>query len=236
MVSINTVYQRVLAILNKENRGYLTPQEFNLMANQAQLEIFEQYFYDLNQFSRMGDNDSEYANIIENIEEKIELFSSSEDLSTYDDYYVDIPFSLYRIGTISNNNIVFDKVSKKEKRDILNSPILNIDSGNSYLDSNDNSPIGVYCITGNTLEIYPKTKEINIEYIRKPIDVSWAYTNVDNTPLYDGSNSINFELHQSDEPSLVIKILSYAGISIKAAEITQVAETKDTKLTTEEKS
>ena len=43
-VSVDTVYQRVLAILNKEQRGYVTPQEFNLFANQAQSDIFEQYF------------------------------------------------------------------------------------------------------------------------------------------------------------------------------------------------
>ena len=49
-VSIDTVYQRVLSILNKEQRGYVTPQEFNLFANQAQLDLFEQYFYDINQF------------------------------------------------------------------------------------------------------------------------------------------------------------------------------------------
>ena len=42
-VSIDTVYQRVLAIVNKEQRGYLTPLEFNLLANQAQMGIFEQY-------------------------------------------------------------------------------------------------------------------------------------------------------------------------------------------------
>ena len=46
-ISIDTVYQRVLALANKEQRGYITPQEFNLHANQAQLDIFEQYFYDL---------------------------------------------------------------------------------------------------------------------------------------------------------------------------------------------
>ena len=49
-VSVDTVYQRVLAILNKEQRGYVTPQEFNLFANQAQMDLFEQYFYDINQF------------------------------------------------------------------------------------------------------------------------------------------------------------------------------------------
>ena len=76
MVSVDTVYQRVQAILNKENRGYMTPQEYNLLANQAQLEIFEQYFYDLSQFNRAGEITNEYANIISNIREKISLFRS----------------------------------------------------------------------------------------------------------------------------------------------------------------
>ena len=48
-VSIDKVYQKVLAFANKEQRGYITPQEFNLFADQAQMEIFEQYFYDINQ-------------------------------------------------------------------------------------------------------------------------------------------------------------------------------------------
>ena len=51
-VNVNTVYQRVQSIANKEQRGYITPIEFNRFANQAQLEIFEQYFYDLSQFMR----------------------------------------------------------------------------------------------------------------------------------------------------------------------------------------
>ena len=57
MVSIDEVYQQVLALANKEQRGYITPQEFNLFANQAQIAIFEQYFYDLDQAKRNIDND-----------------------------------------------------------------------------------------------------------------------------------------------------------------------------------
>ena len=43
-VSVDTVYQKVLALINKEQRGYLTPQDFNLLADKAQMEIFESYF------------------------------------------------------------------------------------------------------------------------------------------------------------------------------------------------
>ena len=39
-VSVDTIYQRVLALANKEQRGYITPQEFNLFADQAQMEIY----------------------------------------------------------------------------------------------------------------------------------------------------------------------------------------------------
>ena len=58
-VSVDTVYQRVLALANKEQRGYITPQEYNLFANQAQMDIFEQYFYDVEQFERRIDATSE---------------------------------------------------------------------------------------------------------------------------------------------------------------------------------
>ena len=39
-VSVDTVYKTVLYILNKEQRGYVTPQEFNSVADQVQKEIF----------------------------------------------------------------------------------------------------------------------------------------------------------------------------------------------------
>ena len=53
MISIDTVYQRVLALANKEQRGYITPLEYNLHANQAQQLIFEQYFYDLDMVKKL---------------------------------------------------------------------------------------------------------------------------------------------------------------------------------------
>ena len=80
-VSVDTVYQRVLAILNKEQRGYLSPQEFNLFANQAQLEIFEQYFFDLNQYMRQRDNNTEYAQLANLVDEKISKFKVFGNLS-----------------------------------------------------------------------------------------------------------------------------------------------------------
>jgi hypothetical protein len=45
---INSVRNTVFSVLNKNNYGYISPQDFNLFAKQAQLEIFENYFYNYN--------------------------------------------------------------------------------------------------------------------------------------------------------------------------------------------
>ena len=80
-ISVDRVYQTVLAIANKEQRGYITPQEYNLFANHAQNEIFEQYFYDLNQFLRIPSNKTVTSDPRDIIEEKISMFRKVNQLS-----------------------------------------------------------------------------------------------------------------------------------------------------------
>jgi hypothetical protein len=73
-INVNTVYQTVLSVLNKEQRGYMTPDEFNKVATQVQLEIFENYFNTLNQQLRVGQTNVEYANRRKDVNECIAPF------------------------------------------------------------------------------------------------------------------------------------------------------------------
>ncbi len=75
-INVNTVYTTVLSVLNKEQRGYITPDEFNKLATQVQLEIFEKYFEDLNQQLRVPQTNSEYANRQKNIDNCISIFKT----------------------------------------------------------------------------------------------------------------------------------------------------------------
>ena len=49
-INVNSVYKTVLSILNKEQRGFLNPDEYNNIAKQVQLEILEKLFFDYNRF------------------------------------------------------------------------------------------------------------------------------------------------------------------------------------------
>ena len=80
-ISVDTIYQRVLALANKEQRGYITPQEYNLLANHAQMAIFESYFYDKNQRNRIEDARSievDETDISELLDRKLAPFQSYE--------------------------------------------------------------------------------------------------------------------------------------------------------------
>ena len=81
---INAVRNTVLSVLNKNNYGYLSPSDFNLFAKQAQLDIFENYFYEYNyQINKENARQSGdgYADITKSIEEAIDLFSETKGLT-----------------------------------------------------------------------------------------------------------------------------------------------------------
>ena len=226
-VNVNTIYQRVLAITNKEQRGYITPQEFNTIANQAQLDIFEQYFYDLNQFGRVPGNQTDYADMAEILEEKISIF---EKTGVAVSGGTTLPADLYRLGSILTNCPScreVEQITQKEWLYIQKSPIAQ-PSNEFPIYIRDNAGIKVYG-TDNT----QITSGVYTNYVKIPATVSWAANS--NTGLYNSAASTNFELHESEETKLGIKILALAGIILKDNSVYAMASGEDTKNVSQEK-
>tara|TARA_R100001377_G_C3167993_1_gene101984 strand:+ start:33 stop:725 length:693 start_codon:yes stop_codon:yes gene_type:complete len=227
-VRIDSVYQKVLALANKEQRGYITPQEFNLFANHAQMEIFEQYFYDENQFGRSSGNSTEYSDMLDLLNEKISIFKTREILSVVSGA-APYPLNLYRIGGLyqeSNQGLVeIPQVNQNELSYIQNSLLL--------------SSSRAYTTEGETIYVHPVASalySVELTYVKKPALVEWNYSIVGEHALYDnGLNSVDFELHPSEEGSLVIKILSLAGVTLKDPGIYQIASTEESKKIQQEK-
>ena len=229
MVNIDTVYQRVLALANKEQRGYITPQEFNLFANQAQMDIFEQYFYDLNQFLRIPGNNTVHADPVDMLEEKISIFEKTDDLTLTEGIgALEALGDFYRLTSVRDGNIFFESVTKKEFRLFRLSklasptgkrPVYQLDQANNRIR-----------VSGR----FPQT--VGIDYIRKPTKVEWSSYNIlGQAALYDSTNSVDFELHNSEETKLVIKILALAGINLKDNNLYQISGAEDNKNIQQEK-
>ena len=247
-VSVDTVYQRVLAIANKEQRGYITPQEFNLFAGQAQMKIFEQYFYDLNQFKRLPGTQQENTDRITILEEKLSTFYKYNVEVTPTtggnlDYKTDLA-DLYRLNELrinydttsglpdGYNYAIAEELSLNDhsyqEKGTLTAPTTSRPIFKRYTD---------YWLAYPTpnLDQYRDAKYY-VTYIKKPSNPNWAYSLVVGQAMYNSANSTNFELHPSEETSLVNEILELAGIMMQKPQLTAYADREEDKKIQQEKS
>lgn len=242
MVNVNTVYQTVLLILNQQQRGYITPDEFNKIGTQAQLAMFEGYASDLNQQYRLPQNDTEYSNRVKNLQEKLQFFQKVGtpvydavsgrfqllDFTDFNDPLVYAPNPvvvgtlgttndvLYRLGTVFYKNYDLGQYTQRnELRQLLLSPL-----------TQPTEHFPIYLYEDNFLTVFPSTIQSNItfSYLKKPNNVVWGFNpNVQGAYIYDQGTSIQFELEQTEQDELILRILAYAGVIIQDPSIIQAA-------------
>ena len=238
-INVDTVYKTVLLILNKEQRGYMTPDEFNKTATQVQLDIFEQYFEDLNQQLRVPQSDYDYSDRQMSIDEKISPFKT-EGNCIYSAGKFNLPILDIEGNTVINTGAepASNEVSFYKLGTPIFTPPAGFDTELQRLARNDfynieKSPLTAstkefptYLYESNKLTVRPKsiTSDVSTSFIRKPKNVTWGFTlGTVGQYLYSSSNSVNFQLSSSEQVEVITRILFYSGIIIRDPQIIQVA-------------
>jgi len=235
-INVDTVYKTVLFLLNKEQRGYMTPEEFNNVASQVQLEIFDQYFEDLNQQLRVPQADVDYADRIAAIDEKISVFKRFQN-PTYVANYFDLSVitDLYKIGTVVYNTPIGTPV---ELQRLPRSSFYNIQKSPLTAPT---TTFPTYLYENNRLYVSPATinvgftaatpGDISVDYVKKPSNPKWNFT-VGGLGQYVFTSSaagppaipsVDFELQSTEQTTVILKILIYAGLIIEDPTVIQVA-------------
>ena len=235
MVNIDTVYQRVLAFANKEQRGYITPQEFNLFANQAQIEIYEQYHYDVNNFEMRDATYTLNSDTTDLTRQKLDVFieiASPGIVSTYGevDGTILLPAAVYRLSRVEVLGVKAEYMDTNRFKDVITSGPLVKASTTRPVYTEHNRRITVN--TGGKT-----TSNIGIHYYRLPATVSWGYFVMSGKALYDSSDAktTHFELHSAEESELVYRILAFAGVSMQKPNLSQAAGSFEAAKVTNEK-
>ncbi len=235
-INVNTVYQTVLLILNKEQRGYLTPPEFNSIGTQVQLEIFEEYFQTLNQQLRIPQNESEYGDRQKNIDNEISIFKEVQSLSpawvANNEYNtLALPTQIHRIGTVIYKEE--QEIERVERNDWLRVNMSKLTRPSAdyplYLYENDKiliqpeSLVTIDPITGVPYD------QFSVSYVRKPKDVVWGYDVIpvgqpgQGAYTYNPITSQDFEIDSIEQVQVILNILKYTGVVIRDPQIIQAA-------------
>ena len=290
-INVDKVYKTVLLIINKEQRGYLTPDEFNKIATQVQLEIFESYFETLNQQMRVPQNESEYGNRYKTVQEKLDIFKVLGNASyvvatpnyfthpnssgvasgaqTFPTVNTQTAYTLTTItqAQVEDSNVVVTLNGVAYTNYNITSGVFNLTAGSIAAGSTllitlypqdfyklgtvfykDNKEVQcvqrneiaqmnmstitkpseyfpVYVYENNYIIIYPQTitSDVSVSYIRKPADVTWNFTSTTGYYVWNPTTSVDFELDVSEQTTVILEILKYAGITIKDPMIVQAA-------------
>ena len=222
-INVNTVYRTVLSIMNIEQRGFLTPDQFNRIGRLAQLDLFEKAYVDYNRYITRQENNTindEYANLAKNTKEKIDVFSTSATL-TFTDGVAAVPSTYYKCIMISTGS------RGTEVQEVQKSDLPHINSSKLTAPS---TSYPVYYKQGSFFYILPTTiSSATIDYTFKPSDPIWGSTTGSTYAdmQYASGSSTDFALHGSEEVPLIIKILGYAGVTIKDPSVVQAAKQEE---------
>jgi len=181
-ISVDTVYKTVLLILNKEQRGYMTPDEFNKIGSQVQRELFEKCFEDLNQQVRIPQTDMDYADRVAATDEKIAEFKTENDQAVPEkaigvtnpvSNVFTVPSELYKLGSVTYEPSAasypeLQRLGRSEFYNIRKAPLTT---------PTKNFPIYLY--EDNKCIVYPDditdVSHIKMQYVKKPTNIRWGY-------------------------------------------------------------
>jgi len=236
MININTARNTVLHLLNKTNRGYISPEEFNNFCNLAQLAIFENLFFEYNKFINNQNRrltNGEYADLPKNIREQIDHFTEYATLS-YDepnDLFSFVGNNFYRTGGLS-----LVTISNKKKKDVeeISKSRLNMSMNSNVVGPTVTYP--EYIKITDKYRLFPKVLatdyELELFYIRTPKFPKWTYINVGGNPVYNPSATDlqHIELSESLFEIFIVKVMLYAGFSIREQDVVQASVNEEAKV------
>tara|TARA_R110000803_G_C11932637_1_gene315626 strand:- start:326 stop:1084 length:759 start_codon:yes stop_codon:yes gene_type:complete len=250
-VNINSVYTTVLYILNKEQRGYITPAEFNSLAVQVQDEIFQAYFPDGNQLNRRNqsnsDNDTEFFNMFKDTSYKLHPFENdvffTKNIANNGFIYTGST-PIFKLGeimstystTVPNTESVTQLASKKDYTKITRSKLTK--PTNSYpICYTTNATIAPATTSQLLIKVSPIPDSLVVNCVLSPVNPVWSFTVGSlGQYIYNLNLSVNFELDISEQTNLIIGILKYCGIIIRDPEIVQAASQEAKQVEINEKS
>ena len=219
MASVYEVYNTVKDLTNKDERGMITPAQFNSFASIAQQKVFNSLFAEFQDNQRFASR-GVYATL-SSPSNALGTFTKPEDLSriismtTFGDWFLD--------QTTSNRiQVVYDE----EKIDMILQSSLSVPTSEN--------PVA---LVSNDIEVFPTSiRKIKLRYYKQPEGLTpagaktsslpkFGYTvGADGNEVWDVTNTIDFELPEHYTAELVVEIAKMIGINLRASDVYQYAQ------------
>lgn len=209
---INRLYDLINVLLNKDQRGKITVEEFNTMVANAQLNVYASIlptlekakYRKLRMQSASNNGDKSFHQ-----EQLIEYYSTEKDLDIVGgkaELSPDVQFA----------NSLFDGDNLYEK--------LSVKTFNTLVRSNRMKPSGctpIYTLNNRTIKIYPEVEKVTLEYIRKAHTPKYTWTLVGGKEMFNPSASDfqDIDLPEILHVDILNELLEMSGLNLREQEV-----------------
>jgi len=226
MISVQSVYESVKNLANKDQKGFVTPEVFNSFAKIAQLNVFQEMFMKPTEARKLqkGMMDADDGmSFYERNRADLGRFAKSQGLVKSGGGF-NLPEDFYSVISIKTRNIPPVKV------DIIYDERKAMEIVNSTLSApTDDYPIA---LISNRIEVFPtNTSKVDIRYYRTPTaprySINMFFLNGSPVEQFDPSSSEDFELPPQYEQDLVFEIAKMVGVNIREATLQTFGQNED---------
>jgi hypothetical protein len=194
--------------INKAQNGYLTPDEFNLLINQAQTSFLNYLLGEFQQYQaghsgpRLAYSQTEVTRQrLSPFIKETTLAPDSTGFAQYPTYFIqhDAMWSLYGIYNI--RFVQQDRVNAAYR---------------SVIDPIQQNPRFLVKQTG--FQFYPENiGSARLSYIEKPASLVWGYTNsIYDIPTYNPATSVNPSWKDVDMLEIIVRALRIVGVNLQS--------------------
>jgi len=237
MASVNRVYSTLKGIVNKDQKGFVTPSIFNEFAAVAQMNIYNRLFDEERnalRFRRAGLDAGRDFSKDKQIKEDLSVFAKSSSLTKSGDVFSK-PSDLGRIvsmrtaATFSGGSYSGNQVSILYNQDdidrVLSSDLSKPTSSNPVALVSDDIEIFPTDISTMTMRYYKLPQGLNpTTGAKSSSQPTFGYSSaVAGVELYSPSSSVDFELPEHYFVELVVEIAQLIGINLRDADVVNYA-------------
>jgi hypothetical protein len=224
-MTINDVHNTIQYIVNKDQNQSITHAEIDLILDKAQLVLFNQYHTNPKmpaqaQAARYGES--------QRIDDSLSAFKSIYTFATGDtpSGVLTLPgtyMHLISLHTTTYNNQLGRNVTHAVQ--ILSEEELSMRLESQVIPLDDEEPVAI--MYQSSIKMYPTTtKQGQLFYFRRPAVPVFGYTSSGRTATYNSGTSTQLEWKDYDIMNIISIALTYIGINMSSADVTQFAQLK----------
>ena len=213
-MNVNDMYQICQFAINKAQNGYLTPSEFNLTINQAQVSYQDYLLGEFQQYQpgrpQARINYSQNQNIRQRLTPLLATASLAVNAGT--------GAVAYPADYVQSDSLLTSTLQRVRytQQDSLYSYY------NSTIDPVATNPI--YMITSTGFQFYPITiGTVTLNYIKEAPSIVWAYTTVSGRPVYSSGTSVQPVWDNVDLLEIIARALKLIGLNLQDGQVQQYA-------------